>query len=285
METFGEGYDFLNDPAFDVLEDFIKATSKIYKAYDEDGDVLKAWTDAIPSLSNMTGVPAKNISELFNGVKGYIGDIKAGEFAHDLEDYTSGNKSFYNYGDLASYIASGDKEKETKWLDYYSANGKEMAKGSLTKEIKPAYVQMYLDSPEKANNLKRKLVLDYDYTEADINEWIYDEYLKHIVPNKKFTDKTVSNPEYAIEIRTFAQRNNVWDTSTALKSIKSHYKKIYKQDAEKGEDKTESLSLRKALLNDGVVTKGTLADWENQVNNDIKKEKAKAEAEKEKFKD
>ena len=285
VDTFSDGYDFLSDPAFDVLEDFIKSTSKIWKAYEEDGDVLKAWTDAIPSLSNMTGVPAKNISDLFKGIKGYIGDIKAGDFAHDLEDYTSGNKSFYNYGDLASYIVSGDKEKETKWLDYYSANGKEFAKGSLTKEIKPAYVQMFIDSPEKANVLKRKLVLDYNYTEADINEWIYDEYLKHIVPNKKFADKTTSNPEYAIEIRTYAQENNSWQTNKAIKAIQSHYKSVYKNDAEKGNDKRESSALRKALLGDGVVLESALNAWELQVDNSIKKEKAKSEAEKKKLKD
>ncbi len=285
METFGEGYDFLNDPAFDVLEDFIKATSKIYKAYDEDGDVLKAWTDAIPSLSNMTGVPAKNISELFNGVKGYIGDIKAGEFAHDLEDYTSGNKSFYNYGDLASYIASGDSEKETKWLDYYSANGKEIAKDSLTKEIKPAYVQMFLDSPRTAYNIKRKLVLDYDYTESAIDAWIYDEYLKHIVPDKKFADETVSNPEYAIEIRTFAQRYNSWDDDTAEKSIKRYYKEVYKEEAKKGEDKKESSALRKALLRDGVVTREDLADWEVEADKAIEDANKEAAEEKAKFKD
>ena len=283
--TWKNGYDFMNDPAFDVLEDFIKATSKIHKAYEEDGDVLKAWTDAIPAISNMTGIPAKNIADLYKAAKGYIGDIKAGEFAHDLSDYTSGNKSFYSYGDLASCISSGDKEKETKWNDYYSANGKEFAKGSLTKEIKPVYVQMYIDSPEKAYNLKKKLILDYDYTEADINEWIYDEYLKHIVPGKKFADKTVSNPEYAIEIRTFAKEKNTWNTSIALKSIQSKYKEVYKKEAKKGEDRTESSALRKALLDDGVVSTSAFTQWEREADREINKAKIKLDAEKEKFKD
>lgn len=285
LGTFNDGYDFMNDPAFDVLEDFIKATSKIHKAYEEDGDVLKAWTDAIPAISNMTGIPAKNISDLYKAAKGYMGDIKAGEFAHDLEDYTSGNKSFYDYGDLASYIVSGNTEKETKWKDYYSANGKEFAKGSLTKEIKPTYVQMYVDFPERAYSLKKKLILDYDYIEADINEWIYDEYLKHIVPGKKFADKTVSNPEYAIEIRTFAKQNNTWNTSTALKNIQSKYKEVYKKEAKKGEDRTESSALRKALLDDGVVSTSSFTQWEREVDNGINQEKIKLDAEKNKFKD
>ena len=285
LGTFNDGYDFMNDPAFDVLEDFIKATSKIHKAYEEDGDVLKAWMDAIPAISNMTGVPAKNILDLYKAAKGYIGDIKAGEFAHDLEDYTSGNKSFYDYGDLASYIVSGNTEKETKWKDYYSANGKEFAKGSLTEEIKPTYVQMYIDFPERAYSLKKKLILDYDYIEADIDEWIYVEYLKHIVPGKKFADKTVSNPEYAIEIRTFAKEKNTWDTEKATGIFKRKYKEVYKEEAKKGEDRTESSALRKALLDDGIVTEFNLDDWERQVNNTINSEKVESDREKEKFKD
>ena len=286
VDTACEGYDFMGVPTFDVMEDFIKAISKVYKAaIDEDGDVFKALYDSAYAIGNATGAPAKNAIDIINAIKGYIGDIKAGEFAHDLEDYTSGNKSFYGYGDLASYIASGNKEKETKWHDYYTANEKEFAKGSLTKELKPVYVQMYLDSPEMANNLKRKLVLDYDYTEADINEWIYDEYLKHIVPDKELADKSISNPEYAIEIRTYAQENNSWQTNKAVKAIQSYYKSAYKKDAEKGNDKQESLALRKALLDDGVVLESALNNWELQVDNTLKKEKAKSEAEKKKFKD
>ena len=280
IDTFNEGYDFLNDPSFDVMEDFIKATSKIWDAYAEDGDVLKALVDAVPAISNMTGIPAKNISDLYKSVKGYIGDIKVGEFAHDLEDYTSGNKSFYNYGDLASYIVSGNTEKETKWNEYYSANGKEFAKGSLTKEIKPAYVQMYLDSPEKANGLKKKLVLDYDYAEADIDGWLMDEYLKHIVPGKKFADKTVSNPEYAAEIKDVLSKENKWNATWVFKAIRSYYKAVYKDGDEK-----ETKALREALLDDGVVTKANLDVWENQADNEIKKQEKKLDAEKEKYKD
>ena len=286
-DTFTKGWDFMNVPALDTIEEFIKATSKIWDAAtnDEEGDFWKTVSTNLRAISNMTRIPAKNIYDMFNSVKGYAGDIKVGEFAHDLEDYTSGNKSFYDYGDLASYIVSGNTEKETKWKDYYSANGKEFAKGSLTKEIKPTYVQMYIDFPERAYSLKKKLVLDYDYTEADINEWIYDEYLKHIVPGKKFADKTVSNPEYAIEIRTFAKQNNTWNASTALKSIQSKYKEVYKKEAEKGEDRTESSALRKALLDDGVVSTSSFTQWEREVDNGINQEKIKLDAEKNKFKD
>ena len=270
VDTFNEGYDFLNDPSFDVMEDFIKATSKIWDAYAEDGDVLKALVDAVPAISNMTGIPAKNISDLYKSVKGYMGDIKEGEFAHDLEDYTSGNKSFYNYGDLASYIASGDKEKETKWKDYYSANGKEFAKGSLTKEIKPAYVQMYLDSPEKAYNIKKKLILDYDYTEADIDGWLIDEYLK----------QSVSNPEYAAEIKNVLSNENKWDTTQVFKAIRSYYKAVYKEGDEK-----ETKALRDALLKSKDVSESTLRQWEAAADNEIEKQEDELAIEKAKFED
>ena len=277
MDTFGEGYDFLNDPAFDVLEDFIKATSKIYKAYDEDGDVLKAWTDAIPAISNMTGIPAKNISDLYNGIKGYIGDIKAGEFAHDLTDY-SGGKSFYNYGDLASYIVSGDKEKEKKLLDYYSENGKEIAKGSLTQEIKPAYVQMYIDSPKEAYNLKRKLILEYDYSEETIGNWTIAEYFKHAIPGKKYDDDVISNPEYASEIASAVQGEKNWRDSY-YSTIRSKYKTIYK----KGEE-ADTEALKKALIQDFKIPANDIRTWESEADKALKKSAEEREAEKKKYK-
>ena len=277
MDTFGEGYDFLNDPAFDVLEDFIKATSKIYKAYDTDGDVLKAWTDAIPAISNMTGVPAKNISDLYNGIKGYLGDIKAGELSHDLTDY-SGGKSFYNYGDLASYIVSGDKEKEKKLLDYYSENGKEIAKGSLTQEIKPAYVQMYIDSPKEAYNIKRKLILEYDYSEDTIKKWTVNEYFKHIIPDKKFDDGTVSNPEYAVEIATAVRKESDWFDSL-YSTIRSNYKSVYKEG-----NKDEIETLKKSLMKDFRISSSDIREWEDKAETELKKKADKQEAEKERFK-
>jgi len=269
MDTFSEGYDFISDPAFDVLEDFIKATSKIHDAYAKDGDVLKAWIDAIPEISNMTGVPAKNIMDLYNGIKGYVGDIKAGEFAHDLTDYTSGNKSFYDYGDLASYIVSGDTEKETKWLNYYSENDKEIANGSLTKEIKPAYVQMYVDSPEQAENIKRKLILDYDYSEASIKDWGIAEYLKNIV----------SNPEYAAEIKSAMQKKSDWKSESVYKDVKKLYKDVYKSG-----DKKETEKLKDALLNADGTYKNSFSGWEKEADSEIKKAEEAKNKEKAKYK-
>ena len=266
MDTFGEGYDFLNDPAFDVLEDFIKATSKIYKAYNEDGDVLDAWVDAIPSISNMTGIPVKNIMDLYNAIKGYIGDIQMGEFAHDLTDYTSGNKSFYNYGDLASYIVSGDTEKETKWLDYYSENGKEFSKASLTKEIKSAYVQMYIDSPLEAQNLKRKLMADYGYSEDAIDKWAIAEYFKHVVPGKKFDDGTVSDPEYAAEIASAVQNEKDWKDNL-YSTIRNGYKSAYTDD-EMEEDDLETL--KSSVMSDFGIGIDDMRDWETKADEETK---------------
>ena len=277
MDTFDKdkGYDFISDPAFDVLEDFIKATSKIYYAYAEDGDVAKAWIDAIPAMSNMTGLPAKNISDLFNAVKGYIGDIVVGEFAHDLTDYTSGNKSFYNYDDLASYIVSGDKEKEQKLLDYYSANEKEISKGSLTNSVKPAYVQLYVDSPQEAYNIKRKLILDYDYTAEAIDKWTIAEYFKHAIPGRKYDDGVVSDPEYASEIANAVQTN--WE-DYLYSAIRSKYKSAYKKG-----NADDNAYLREALVNDLGISTYDIDDWEYEVEESIEKKADEQEAEKRKY--
>ena len=277
MDTFDKdkGYDFISDPAFDVLEDFIKATSKIYYAYAEDGDVAKAWIDAIPAMSNMTGLPAKNISDLFNAVKGYIGDIVVGEFAHDLTDYTSGNKSFYNYDDLASYIVSGDKEKEQKLLDYYSANEKKISKGSLTNSVKPAYVQLYVDSPQEAYNIKRKLILDYDYTAEAIDKWTIAEYFKHAIPGKKYDDGVVSDPEYASEIANAVQTN--WE-DYLYSAIRSKYKSAYKKG-----NADDNAYLREALVNDLGISTYDIDDWEYEVEESIEKKADEQEAEKRKY--
>jgi hypothetical protein len=269
MDTFGEGYDFLNDPAFDVLEDFIKATSKIWKAYsDEDGDVVKAWLDAIPSISNITGIPAKNISDMFNGIKGYAGDVKVGDFAHDITDYASGNKSFYSYGDLASYIVSGDQEKETKVRDYYSASGKEIAKSTLTEEIKPAYVQMYVDSPEKAYAIKSKLIVDYDYDEDSISKWTINGWL----------DNIVDDFEYATEIKSAAKNNGEWKSADVKSTAKSYYKKVFKKG-----DSEDIQTLKEALIKDGEIPSTLITSWENEANKEIKKEADEKEKEKAKY--
>ena len=268
--TFNKGYDFVSVPSVDVIEDFLKAMQKVYKAStEENGDVLGALKDSAYAISNFTGVPIKNISDLLGSIKGYAGDIIAGDFAHDLSDYTSGNKSFYNYGDLASYIVSGNKEKETKWLEYYSENGKEIAKGSLTKEIKPVYVQMYIDSPEKAENIKRKLILDYDYTEATIVDWGIAEYLNNVV----------SNPEYAEEIKSAMQKRSAWKSQDVYKEVKKYYKGVYKSGDEK-----ETKELKDALLKSDGTYKNSFSGWEKEADSEIKKAEDAKNKEKAKYK-
>lgn len=280
MDTWSKGYDFVTEPSFEAIQEFIEATSKIWDSA-SDGrweDTKESVADAIPAISNFTGIPMKNITELFNAAKGYAGDIKEGDFAHDISNYAS-SKSFYSYDDLASCIISGDAEKEKKITDYYSASDKEVEKSAITKAIKPAYVQMYIDSPEKAYNVKRKLILDYDYTEDSIDEWTIKEYLRHIVPNKKYSDGVVSNPEYAAEIKSAVEKNVAWSSKSVQKTVKSHYKQIYKDGNEK-----DTKALRDALLKDGGFFEVTISTWEREADNEIKKAQNKANVEKKKFK-
>jgi hypothetical protein len=265
-DTFLLGYDFMNVPAFETIDEFIKATSKIWDAAtnDEDGDFWKAVSGSLRAISNVSGVPAKNIYDMFNAVKDYAGDIKVGDFAHDITEYTSGNKSFYNYGDLSSYIVNGNIEKEQKLLDYYSENGKDIHKGSFTKEMKPAYVQMYVDSPEKAAGIKRKLIADYEYDSETIGEWTIDVYLNNIL----------TDPEYAEEIKDAVSKKNDWNSKSILKIIKSHYKKAYKEDDEKDVN-----SLRNALINEADIPQNTLSKWEEEADEEIEDKKKKREKE------
>ncbi len=288
-DTWSEGYDFVTEPTFDVLEDFIKDTNKIWDAmtdYDDEVswkeravNTKNAFIEAIPSISNMTGIPAKNISDWLTAIKGYVGDIKEGKFAHDISEYGS-SKSFYSYGDLATHIISGNKEKQKKILDYNEENGKEFSQGSLTKEIKSAYVQALVDSPEKARNIKRNLILDYDYSEESIDGWASTVYLDNIVPNKKLSDKTMSNPEYAAEIKTALQDARAWDKEDVEKSAKSRYKKVYKEGKE-----DEINALRDALLNANVVSKSSLTKWEREADKETKEANKELEKTKRKYKE
>lgn len=268
IDTFNNGYDFASVPSFDVIEDFIVSLSKIYKAAtDEDGDVWGALADSTYAISNMTGIPVKNITDIVKSIKGYAGDIKELDFAHDIEDY-SGNKSFYSYGDLASYIITGDTEKQKKMLDYYSANGKEIAQGSLTEQLKPAYVQLYIDSPQSAYKVKRQLILEYDYSEKAIDEWAIKVYL----------DNIVSDPEYAAEIKSAVQTNSTWNSSSVYKLAKSNYKQVYKDGDEKDIE-----DLKNALIDSKVVVKGDISNWESEAKAEMEKSKLKSDAEKEKY--
>ncbi|MEE1048324.1 MAG: hypothetical protein U0M60_13005, partial [Clostridia bacterium] len=142
----------------------------IWKCVAEGEDIKDALVDAIPAISNFTGVPLKNIYDLFKSVEGYAGDIAEGEFVHDITDYGS-SKSFYSYADLASCIIDGDKEKEDKILDYYSEKGRTVSKATLTKTIKPIYLDLRKTSPQKAKAVKSKLIKDYGYSSDTIDNW------------------------------------------------------------------------------------------------------------------
>lgn len=170
MDTFSNGYDFVSDPSFDAIQELIESTSKIWKCVAEGEDIKDALVDAIPAISNFTGIPLKNIYDLFKSVEGYAGDIAEGEFVHDITDYGS-SKSFYSYADLASCIIDGDKEKEDKILDYYSEKGRTVSKATLTKTIKPIYLDLRKTSPQKAKAVKSKLIKDYGYSSDTIDNW------------------------------------------------------------------------------------------------------------------
>lgn len=264
-DTFDNGYDFITEPSFETIQDFIEATSKIYDAVSDDESnvekIKEALVDAIPAISNFTGIPAKNISDLFGSITGYAGDVKEKKFAHNITDYIS---SFYSHGDLAKYIMSGDVEKENELLEYFSANGKEVSKGTLTKEIKPAYVQMYVNSPEKLNNIKAKLVGDYGYSLQTIGEWTIDEYM----------DNVVENPEYAEEIKEAVSKRNKWGSEAIRKLIKSRYKKAYKE-----EDEKETKALRDALEKSADIPNSILSKWESEADEEIEETKEKREKE------
>lgn len=254
VDTWKYGYDFVEDPAFNAVQVFIEATSKIWDEASDGGDVMGALVDAIPAISNVTGLPIKNISDLVKSIRGYVGDIKELDFAHDIADYKT--KSPYSYGDLASCISTGDAEKEKKILNYYSNNGKEVSTSALTKEIKPAYVQMYIDSPEKARGIAIKLVREYKYSADTINKWAYDEYL----------DNVVSDFEYAEEIKNAFQSGSSWKYDAFEKAAKSYYKDVYKSGKEEDIEK-----LKNALINDAKIAKGTLAQWERDADNEASK--------------
>ena len=255
-DTFTNGYDFLTEPSFDAIQDFIKATSKVWKGVSEGEweDVKKALVDAIPSVSNITGVAAKNIIDIFNAVEGYVGDVKMGDFAHDITDYTSGSKSFYSYGDLASCIVSGNKEKETKILDYYSANDKKIAKASLTKEIKPAYVSLFVEEPLKASAIQKKLVAEYGYDANNISNWVYDAYL----------DELITNADYAEDIILAAEKAGFDVSEWAIEEkAKKKYKTLYKEG--------EQEDAKKAYASQLHIDEETFASWENEVDESNKK--------------
>lgn len=269
-DAVSKGYDFVGVPSFDVAEKFITSMVNVGMTIaDEDkgvNEIINVLLDSAPDIGNCMGAPLGNLTDIIKSIKGYAGDIKELDFAHDIEEYTSGNKSFYSYGDLASRIVSGDNEKEKKILDYYSENGKEISKGTLTKEIKPAYVQMFVDSPEKASAIKRKLVLDYDYTGDSIDSWITEEWVRNVVEDF----------EYAEEIKTATQ--DKWDNISAYNACRDYYKKIYKKGKEK-----DIKATRDAFINHTNITENDMTTWEAEVDWEKQKKESKLEAEKEQY--
>ena len=267
VDTFNNGYDFASVPSFDVVEDFIVSLSKVYKAStnDEKGDVLKALADSAYAISNFTGVPVKNVTDIIKSIKGYAGDIKELDFAHDIADYRS-KQAIYTHGDLAECIMSGKSKKEQKILNYYSASEREIEQGTLTQEIKPAYVQMFVDSPEKASAIKRKLVLDYDYTGDSIDSWITEEWVRNVVEDF----------EYAEEIKTATQ--DKWDNISTYNACRDYYKKIYKKGKEK-----DIKATRDAFINHTNITENDMTTWEAEVDWEKQKKESKLEAEKEQY--
>lgn len=177
VDVFNNGYDFLSEPAFDSLQNFIDTSAKLTKALvsDEEGSekqakIDKALSKFIVAAGNVTGIPVNNFKNLYNGVKGYALDIAKGDFAHDISSYSS-SKALYTYGDLAACLTTGDIKQEEKILNYYSNNGKNISKASLTKEIKNAYVELYADDPTKGKYLKDKLINNYGYEKETIEKW------------------------------------------------------------------------------------------------------------------
>ena len=60
---------------------------------------------------------------------------------------------------------------ETEILDYYSEKGRTVSKATLTKTIKPIYLDLCKTSPQKAKAVKSKLIKDYGYSSDTIDNW------------------------------------------------------------------------------------------------------------------
>ena len=103
--------------------------------------------------------------------------------------------------------------------------------------------------------------------------------MRHIVPNKKYSDGVVSDPEYAVEIKNAVQNYANIDYTTVYKIIRSYYKGVYKDG-----DKAEIKALRSALSKDGWITEDYISQWELESDAEIERARLKQEAEKEQYK-
>ena len=256
-DAWNYGYDFAAEPAFDVIQDFIESSSGLYKALTEDEKdsekIIKKLSDLVPSASNITGIPVKNITDLFKAVKGYATDIVQADFAHDIGEITS-SKALFSYADLASSIASGDKKQEERILNYYENNNKKVDKGSLTKAIKSAYVSCLVDEPLKAENVKNRLVSDYDYDSDAFKDWICEE----------FFDALTKDSDYAKEIEQAAKKSKPIVNVTALGNVEKWYKDAY----EKGDNAEE---LKKVLNSEYRIDMSRFNQWEREVDKNVGK--------------
>lgn len=157
-----------------------------------------------------------NIKNIIKGVKGYAEDIAKGDFAHDISEYKT-SKALYTYGDLAACLTTGDIKQEEKILNYYSNNGKNISKASLTKEIKNAYVELYADDPTKGKYLKDKLINNYGYEKETIEKWPMTVLIDAIESNdvelqnkirKAFPELTDTKINKELEKRRKAKENS-----------------------------------------------------------------------------
>ncbi len=274
-DTFVYGYDLASVPTFDTVQNLIDAISGVYGVIDkwditagEDkwNKVREALAELAISTATAFGIPAQNVINMFNGVKGYVGDIKEGDFFHDIDEIIATSRRVFSYADLASAIASGDRKKEHRILDYYKNIGVEVQKGSLTTQLKPAYVKCFVDEPEKAHAIRKSLVLRYDYSDDAFNDWIYEAYAKALI----------SDEEYAVELENAAKRAKIpFNYEDIHSSIGSVYRNLLKENPE------EASKIRKKLSK--KYGSADFDRWEKDVISKQQKDRDKAKEDKAKY--
>ncbi len=275
-DTFVYGYDFASVPTFDTVQNLIDSISGVYDVIDkwditagEDkwNKVRGALNELAISAATSFGIPAQNVINMFNGVKGYVGDIKEGDFFHDINEIIATNRRVFSYADLASAVATGDRKKEQKILEYYKNIGVEVQKSSLTTQLKPAYVKCFVDEPEKAYAIRKSLVLRYDYSDDVFDEWIYDDYVNALLSDKE---------EYAAELENATKHHGI---SLKYEDIRSSLGKAYRDVyANNPEEATKVRNLLSKKYCNADFDK-----WESDVNIKKSKDAAKSETDKEKY--
>jgi len=284
-DSLTKGYDFIEAPAFSVIADLITATSNLYQALSDENTsaekVEKAFMKAVPAIGNSTGLPLNNIISWFTAAKGYIGDIKASDFAHDISDY-AGAIPVYSHADLAASIMSGDKKQWEKIRNYYKNNNKDINQGSLTSAIKEAYVKTFVDSPEKAKAIEKILVLEFNYNDMDgtknrFETWVFDEYFKYLC------DESPKKQAYAEEIFEAAKSSKFKTFSSNLnmqKEIKSRYQNFIKS----GENEKANI-VKKTFLDKYDCFSSNFDNWNKEVEDNITDSEKELEEAKERYRE